>query len=218
MFSLISVVFSRSALSNSTDPDGRPSFCQKFSACFGLFHPMLKAIQSSDFRRCGHGEIIDIRIDSFVGFVLEVLFARATGNPKRDRKCHLFLPLCPVYGLGAVLILLLPPAVLANPLLLFLCGSLVATAAEYAMAVVYHYAAGVDFWDYSHLPLQLGGTGVPALLRAVGPAGPGTHVPDPALGLGAPPRHPALGHPPRRRAGGRRRRSHLLCAAAGAEH
>ncbi|MEQ2444236.1 putative ABC transporter permease [Pseudoflavonifractor sp. CLA-AP-H29] len=94
---------------------------------------------------------------SFVGFVLEVLFARATGNPKRDRKCHLFLPLCPVYGLGAVLILLLPPAVLANPLLLFLCGSLVATAAEYAMAVVYHYAAGVDFWDYSHLPLQLGG-------------------------------------------------------------
>ena len=33
---------------------------------------------------------------SFVGFVLEVLFARATGNPKRDRKCHLFLPLCPV--------------------------------------------------------------------------------------------------------------------------
>ena len=94
---------------------------------------------------------------SFVGFVLEVLFARATGNPKRDRKCHLFLPLCPVYGLGAVLILLLPPAVLSNPLLLFFCGSLAATAAEYAMAVVYHYAAGVDFWDYSHLPLQLGG-------------------------------------------------------------
>ena len=94
---------------------------------------------------------------SFVGFLLEVLFARATGNPKRDRKCHLFLPLCPVYGLGAVLILLLPPAVLANPLLLFFCGSLVATAAEYAMAVVYHYAAGVDFWNYSHLPLQLGG-------------------------------------------------------------
>lgn len=94
---------------------------------------------------------------SFVGFVLEVLFARATGNPKRDRKCHLFLPLCPVYGLGAVLILLLPPAILSNPLLLFFCGSLAATAAEYAMAVVYHYAAGVDFWDYSHLPLQLGG-------------------------------------------------------------
>ena len=94
---------------------------------------------------------------SFVGFVLEVLFARATGNPKRDRKCHLFLPLCPVYGLGAVLILLLPPAGLSNPRLLFFCGSLADTAAEYAMAVDYHYAAGVDFWEYRHLPLQLGG-------------------------------------------------------------
>lgn len=94
---------------------------------------------------------------SFAGFLLEVLFARATGNPKRDRKCHLFLPICPVYGLGAVLILLLPAAVRANPLLLFFCGALAATAAEYAMAVVYHHAAGVDFWDYSHLPLQLGG-------------------------------------------------------------
>lgn len=94
---------------------------------------------------------------SFVGFLLEVLFARATANPKRDRKCHLFLPLCPVYGLGAVLILLLPSAVQSSPPLLFLCGAAAATAAEYAMAVVYHYAAGVDFWDYSHLPLQLEG-------------------------------------------------------------
>ena len=39
---------------------------------------------------------------SFLGFVLEVLFARAIRNPKRDRKCFYFLPLCPVYGLGAV--------------------------------------------------------------------------------------------------------------------
>ena len=78
---------------------------------------------------------------SFVGFVLEVLFARVTGNPKRDRKCHLFLPLCPVYGLGAVLILLLPPAVLQSPAAVFLRRT-GATAAEYVMAVVYHYAAG----------------------------------------------------------------------------
>ena len=46
---------------------------------------------------------------------------------------------------------------LSNPLLLFFCGALAATAAEYVMAVVYHYAARVDFWDYSHLPLHLGG-------------------------------------------------------------
>ena len=42
---------------------------------------------------------------SFFGFLLEVAFARATHNPKRDRKCFYFLPLCPVYGFGALLIL-----------------------------------------------------------------------------------------------------------------
>ena len=48
---------------------------------------------------------------SFVGFLFEVVYARATHSPKQDRKCLYLLPLCPVYGLGAVLSLLLPPAV-----------------------------------------------------------------------------------------------------------
>ena len=38
---------------------------------------------------------------SFLGFLLEVAFARISGHPKRDRKCLLLLPLRPVYGLGA---------------------------------------------------------------------------------------------------------------------
>ena len=39
---------------------------------------------------------------SFLGFLVEVVFARITHNPKRDRKCLYFLPLCPVYGLGVL--------------------------------------------------------------------------------------------------------------------
>lgn len=96
-------------------------------------------------------------IYSFIGFVLEVIFARLVRNPKRDRKCLYFLPLCPVYGLGAVLILLLPAQVRGNPWLLFLCAALLATAAEYAMDFFYEKVAGVSFWDYSDLPLNLGG-------------------------------------------------------------
>lgn len=94
---------------------------------------------------------------SFVGFVLEVFFARATRNPKKDRKCLYFLPLCPVYGFGALLILFLPPVVQAKPLLLFLCGGLAATAAEFLMGLFYERVAKVRFWDYGHLPLNLGG-------------------------------------------------------------
>ena len=94
---------------------------------------------------------------SFIGFVLEVLFARATGNPKRDRKCLLFLPLCPVYGLGVLLILALPEPVQAHPLALFLLGGLAASAVEFLMAHFYQRVAGVRFWDYRHLRFQVGG-------------------------------------------------------------
>ena len=81
------------------------------------------------------------------------------GDPqsKKDRKCLYFLPLCPVYGFGAVLILLLPPAVRQNPWLLFPCAALTATAAEYLLGLFYERVAKVQFWDYSHLPLNVGG-------------------------------------------------------------
>ena len=93
---------------------------------------------------------------SFLGFLIEVAFARATHNPKKDRKCLYFLPLCPVYGLG-VLFLLALPAARSNPWLLFLWAALSATGAEYLMDLFYDKVLGVSFWDYSHLPLNLHG-------------------------------------------------------------
>lgn len=96
-------------------------------------------------------------IYSFIGFVLEVLFARVIHNPKKDRKCLYFLPLCPMYGLGALFILWLPAGVKASPLLLFFFGSLAATAAEFVTGVFYEKVAKVRFWDYAHLPLNIGG-------------------------------------------------------------
>ena len=88
---------------------------------------------------------------SFLGFLLEVAFARATGG-RPERKCLLVLPLCPVYGLGACLILLLPPWAGASLPALFLLGGAAATAAEYAMAAFYEDVLGVSFWDYRGLP------------------------------------------------------------------
>ena len=98
-----------------------------------------------------------VLIYSLLGFFLEVAFAWVTGAAKRDRKCHLILPLCPVYGLGAAAILLLPEAVLCRPLLLAPAAMLMATAAEYGMSLFYQYAWGVSFWDYRGLPLNLQG-------------------------------------------------------------
>lgn len=94
---------------------------------------------------------------SFFGFLLEVAFARLTRAEKQDRKCFWLLPLCPVYGLGALAILALPEGVKASPLALALWGGLAATGVEYVMAVFYEKCLGVAFWDYSPVPGNLQG-------------------------------------------------------------
>lgn len=94
---------------------------------------------------------------SFCGFLFEVSFARLIRHPKRDRKCHLVLPVCPVYGLGALAILALPGPVRASPLLLYLGGVVMASVVEWALAVFYEKVAGAPFWDYSALPWNFQG-------------------------------------------------------------
>lgn len=96
-------------------------------------------------------------IYSILGFLLEVAFARVTRAEKQDRKCMLLLPLCPVYGLGALLITQLPRAIQSRPLLLFFGGALAASAAEYLMDWFYEKALGVRFWNYSSQPWNLNG-------------------------------------------------------------
>lgn len=94
---------------------------------------------------------------SFLGFLLEIAFARLIHSPKPDRKCHFLLPVCPVYGLGALAILALPNAIKESPFLLYLVGGLAATLSEWGMAVFYEKTAGVAFWDYRDLPFNLSG-------------------------------------------------------------
>ena len=100
-------------------------------------------------------------IYSFCGFLLEVAFARIIGHPKRDRKCFLLLPLCPVYGLGACMILLLAPLV-QSPLWVMAAGGLAATAAELAMGLFYRFVLRVKFWDYTGMRGSIGGLVCPA--------------------------------------------------------
>ena len=94
---------------------------------------------------------------SALGFGLEVLYTWMTRGSKKDRKCLLFLPLCPVYGLGAVGILLLPEGVTQRPGLLLLAAGCIATGAEYLLGWFYQRFWRVSFWDYSALPFHLHG-------------------------------------------------------------
>ena len=46
---------------------------------------------------------------SFLGYLLEKAFAAATHAPNQVRRCFFLMPMCPVYGLGAMAVLALPP-------------------------------------------------------------------------------------------------------------
>lgn len=93
---------------------------------------------------------------SFLGFLLEKVFALATRAPTRRRRCFLLLPLCPVYGLALLAVLALPPWWRTGPILI-LTGAVVTTAVEYAVHWVCATFLGVQFWDYSKTPGNLNG-------------------------------------------------------------
>ena len=95
-------------------------------------------------------------IYSFLGFLLERAFAAATHAPRQGRRCFLLLPLCPVYGLGMLAVLALPPAWREGPWLI-LSGGLAATAVEYAVHWAYERFLGVRLWDYARVRGNLRG-------------------------------------------------------------
>lgn len=59
-------------------------------------------------------------------------------------------PFLPIYGTGAIAILLLTLPVRANPLLVFLLGMLAATALEFVTGACMERLFKVRYWDYSH--------------------------------------------------------------------
>ena len=70
---------------------------------------------------------------SFLGYLLEKAFAAATHAPNQVRRCFFLMPMCPVYGLGAMAVLALPPEMSDSFLSLAWWGGVTATAAEYAV-------------------------------------------------------------------------------------
>ncbi len=104
-------------------------------------------------------------IYSFLGWLVELAFAAVSRSEDRRRRCLLVLPLCPVYGLGMLAVLALPP--MGGPELIVF-GGLAATAVEYA----FHWAGerflGVRFWDYSQVPGNLQGRVCPPFTLAWG--------------------------------------------------
>lgn len=96
-------------------------------------------------------------IYSFAGFLLETLFALFIQGEFVMRKCFLFSPLCPVYGLGAIAIISFAGPFRQHPAAVFFVGLLAASIVEYFTDIFYREILGVTFWDYTDMPLNING-------------------------------------------------------------
>lgn len=101
--------------------------------------------------------ILYFLIYSLLGWGLETAYAFLINRRYMIRRTMLYLPLCPVYGLGAVLLILTLKPVADNFLVVFCGGFLVASAAEYMTAFYTEQFLGVRLWDYRRLPANYNG-------------------------------------------------------------
>ena len=96
-------------------------------------------------------------IYSFIGFVVETLFGLAKYGVIESRKSFLYGPFCAIYGLGAVVMILLLRYFKKNHLTLFLGGCIVGSVTEYLVSLVGELIFHVKWWDYSQMPFNLNG-------------------------------------------------------------
>ena len=94
---------------------------------------------------------------SALGCGLEKAFAAASGAKHRLRRCFVVAPLCPVYGLAMLAVLLLGAAELPGPWEQFLLGALAASVVEYAVHWGYEALFGVRLWDFSATKCDVNG-------------------------------------------------------------
>ena len=89
---------------------------------------------------------------SFLGYLIERMFAKVVRSERQVRKCFLLLPLCPVYGLAMTAFLSMTEPEIYGFWALALRGAVLTTLVEYAVHVFYEAVFGVKFWDYGDLP------------------------------------------------------------------
>lgn len=97
-------------------------------------------------------------LGSFLGDVTETVFCRLTAGIWMSRSSVVYGPFSLVWGFGAVLLTaILYQYRTRSDSFIFLFGTVLGGAYEYVCSVFTELVFGTVFWDYSHLPFNLGG-------------------------------------------------------------
>lgn len=85
---------------------------------------------------------------SFIGWAIEVC-THALKMGEYSNRGFLSMPICPIYGLGVLIITILLHPFMDIPILMFICSSLICTAFELFVGVTMKMIFHNVWWDYS---------------------------------------------------------------------
>lgn len=96
-------------------------------------------------------------IYSFLGYLVETLYALVLYGVVESRQSFLYGPFCSIYGLGAVIMICSLQKVKENKHALFFCGMIVGCITEYLVSLIGELLFHTRWWDYSNNFLNING-------------------------------------------------------------
>ena len=97
-------------------------------------------------------------VSAFLGDFIEMAYCRVVGGSWMNRSSVLYGTFSFVWGIGAVLLTVVLRKVADKPdRVIFAAGFVIGGAYEYLCSVFTELVFGTVFWDYSHMPLNIGG-------------------------------------------------------------
>lgn len=107
---------------------------------------------------CFHKLVWLFFIGAFLGDITETIWCLVTMRKLMSRSSVIYGPFSVVWGLAIVMLTLLLDRYKDKPdRYIFMFGTVVGGAYEYICSVFTELVFGTVFWDYSHLPFNLGG-------------------------------------------------------------
>lgn len=97
-------------------------------------------------------------ISALMGDIIETFYCRIVGGVWMNRSSVLYGPFSIVWGLGAVVLTIVLRKLHSKSYFkIFIAGFFIGGAYEYICSVVTEIVFGTVFWDYSYMPLNIGG-------------------------------------------------------------
>ncbi len=98
-----------------------------------------------------------LMVYSFLGWCGEMVYCSIGQRKLCEKRGFLNGPICPIYGHGALVVLLCLHGGCKNPLLTFLWGALLTSIVEYITSYIMEKLFHMRWWDYSQYKFHING-------------------------------------------------------------